>query len=148
MEEEKIDVALKTAKENGIRNIVALRGGEPIVRRQRLIGLMIWCTTDPPAGQEEWTATEGGFTCALDLVKYIRKEYDDFFCIAVSGTCLKGVFNSILCYDNDCAIIAKMVVGYPEGHPNAIKKVENEDTLTDAEKVLGEPSTGPSCFAL
>ena len=28
MEEEKIDVALKTAKAEGIRNIVALRGGK------------------------------------------------------------------------------------------------------------------------
>ena len=36
-------------QENGIRNIVALRG-------------------DPPAGTETWEATEGGFACALDLV--------------------------------------------------------------------------------
>ena len=34
----------------GVRNIVALRG-------------------DPPRGQEKWTATEGGFSSALDLVK-------------------------------------------------------------------------------
>eukprot|EP00730_Choanoeca_flexa_P017994 TRINITY_DN8723_c0_g1_i3.p1 TRINITY_DN8723_c0_g1~~TRINITY_DN8723_c0_g1_i3.p1 ORF type:complete len:195 (+),score=44.15 TRINITY_DN8723_c0_g1_i3:94-678(+) len=66
MPEEKIDVALKTAKEVGIRNIVALRG-------------------DPPAGEEEWKAVDGGYSCALDLVKHIRKEYDDYFCIAVSG---------------------------------------------------------------
>eukprot|EP00730_Choanoeca_flexa_P017996 TRINITY_DN8723_c0_g1_i4.p1 TRINITY_DN8723_c0_g1~~TRINITY_DN8723_c0_g1_i4.p1 ORF type:complete len:333 (+),score=121.96 TRINITY_DN8723_c0_g1_i4:94-1092(+) len=89
MPEEKIDVALKTAKEVGIRNIVALRG-------------------DPPAGEEEWKAVDGGYSCALDLVKHIRKEYDDYFCIAVSG--------------------------YPEGHPNAIKKVEDEAALSEAEK--------------
>ena len=35
---------------HGVRNIVALRG-------------------DPPRGQEKWTATEGGFSSALDLVK-------------------------------------------------------------------------------
>ena len=40
-------------KEYGISNILALRG-------------------DPPKGQETFTAVEGGFSCALDLVKYIR----------------------------------------------------------------------------
>ena len=74
-----IDEALKGAKEGGIRNIVALRG-------------------DPPKDQEDWKACESGFSCALDLVKYIRKEYDDYFCISVAG--------------------------YPEGHPNVIKPVE------------------------
>ena len=37
----------------GIQNILALRG-------------------DPPKGQENFEAVEGGFSCALDLVKYIR----------------------------------------------------------------------------
>ena len=89
MEVEKIEAALKGAKEAGIRNIVALRG-------------------DPPKGEEKWEATEGGFTCALDLVKYMRKEYDDYFCISVAG--------------------------YPEGHPNVIKKIDNPKMLTEAEK--------------
>ena len=40
-------------KEVGIQNILALRG-------------------DPPKGQENFEAVEGGFACALDLVKYIR----------------------------------------------------------------------------
>lgn len=40
-------------KEIGIQNILALRG-------------------DPPKGQENFEAVEGGFACALDLVKYIR----------------------------------------------------------------------------
>ena len=74
-----IDEALKGAKEGGIRNIVALRG-------------------DPPKGKEDWEACESGFSCALDLVKYIRKEYGDYFCISVAG--------------------------YPEGHPTVIKAVE------------------------
>ena len=40
-------------KEVGIQNILALRG-------------------DPPKGQDNFEAVEGGFACALDLVKYIR----------------------------------------------------------------------------
>jgi methylenetetrahydrofolate reductase (NADPH) len=81
--------ALKECYDGGIRNIVALRG-------------------DPPHGEDEWKASEGGFTCALDLVNYIRKEYGETFGIAVAG--------------------------YPEGHPNAITEVESMDGLTEAEK--------------
>ena len=69
---------LERAKAAGIRNIVALRG-------------------DPPRGQEKWEATDGGFACALDLIKYIRKTHGDYFCVS-------------------CA-------GYPEGHPDRIKPV-------------------------
>jgi methylenetetrahydrofolate reductase (NADPH) len=89
MPEELIAKALESAKSEGIRNIVALRG-------------------DPPKGQEEWKAAEGGFTCALDLVKHIRKHYGDYFCLSVAG--------------------------YPEGHPTVIKKVAQDEQLTDAEK--------------
>lgn len=81
--------ALTIAKENGIRNIVALRG-------------------DPPAGQEEWKAAEGGFTCALDLVEYIREHFGETFGISVAG--------------------------YPEGHPNAISEIEDPSTMTESEK--------------
>jgi 5,10-methylenetetrahydrofolate reductase len=35
--------------------------------------------SDPPKGEEDWQATEGGFQCALDLVNYIRAEYGDYF---------------------------------------------------------------------
>jgi methylenetetrahydrofolate reductase (NADPH) len=40
---------------------------------------------DPPAGQDEWTATEGGFVHGIDLVRHIRKHYGDYFEIAVAG---------------------------------------------------------------
>ncbi len=76
---ELITTALDGCKAAGITNIVALRG-------------------DAPKGQAEWTATEGGFTCALDLVRYMRKQYGDYFFITVAG--------------------------YPEGHPNAITRVD------------------------
>lgn len=80
--------ALQSAHDGGIRNLVALRG-------------------DPPAGETEWTATEGGFSCALDLVKFIREKFGDDFGIAVAG--------------------------YPEGHPNAISEVADPSTLSPAE---------------
>jgi methylenetetrahydrofolate reductase (NADPH) len=88
MDASKVDEALKGCKESGITNIVALRG-------------------DPPAGEEAWTATEGGFNCALDLVKHIRAEYGDYFCLSVAG--------------------------YPEGHPNSMTKVDDISTLTPSE---------------
>ena len=82
--------ALQTCKDNDVRNIVALRG-------------------DPPHGQEKWEATEGGFECALDLVKFIRREHGDYFCLSVAG--------------------------YPEGHPDKILPVTGGyDSLSEAEK--------------
>jgi methylenetetrahydrofolate reductase (NADPH) len=54
------------AKEHGCRNVLALRG-------------------DPPAGKDEWEAVEGGFVYGIDLVRHIRRHYDDYFDIAVAG---------------------------------------------------------------
>lgn len=89
--------ALETAKQNGILNIVALRG-------------------DPAAGQEEWKAADGGFTCALDLVEYIREYFGSGFGISVAG--------------------------YPEGHPNAISLVEDPSTMTESEKARSSTEGG------
>ena len=86
--------ALEMAKTNGIRNIVALRG-------------------DPPHGEDEWKAADGGFTCALDLVEYIREHFGETFGISVAG--------------------------YPEGHPNAISEMEDPSTMTATES--GRSST-------
>lgn len=72
---EKLEEALNKCKEYGIRNILALRG-------------------DPPHGQDKFTQVEGGFACALDLVRYIREKHGDYFSICVSG--------------------------YPEAHPDSI----------------------------
>ncbi|CAK4032720.1 Methylenetetrahydrofolate reductase 2 [Lecanosticta acicola] len=63
---EKIDDALKQAYNAGCTNILALRG-------------------DPPREQEKWEQTEGGFRYALDLIKYIKKQYGDHFDIGVAG---------------------------------------------------------------
>ncbi|PKY39789.1 methylenetetrahydrofolate reduct [Rhizophagus irregularis] len=61
-----IEKAMKEAKSAGIQNILALRG-------------------DPPRGQEYWTSCDSDFTHAIDLVRFIRKEYGDYFCIGVAG---------------------------------------------------------------
>ncbi len=84
-----IDEALAKAKEAGIHNILALRG-------------------DPPRG-EEWKEVEGGFAHASDLVRHIRKEYGDYFCIAVAG--------------------------YPETHTDAVSKEEDLKYLKEKVKI-------------
>eukprot|EP00891_Asterochloris_glomerata_P001320 jgi/Astpho2/1320/e_gw1.00024.9.1_t len=75
MPKEKLSDALEKVKESGIQNILALRG-------------------DPPKGQETFSAVEGGFSCALDLVKHIRAAFGDYFGITVAG--------------------------YPEAHPDVV----------------------------
>lgn len=60
-----IDDALEKAKKNGVRNILALRG-------------------DPPRTEEYWTPN-CDFNYAVDLVKYIKKQYGDYFCVGVAG---------------------------------------------------------------
>lgn len=82
--------ALIKCKAAGVRNIVALRG-------------------DPPRGSDKWEATDGGFACALDLVKMVRAKFGNYFTVSVAG--------------------------YPEGHPDAIDLVEGGfEKLSDSEK--------------
>jgi methylenetetrahydrofolate reductase (NADPH) len=66
----------------GIRNVLALRG-------------------DPPAGQSQFVATEGGFGYASDLVSYVKSRHD--FCVAVAG--------------------------YPEGHPQCLNRTRDMEHL-------------------
>ncbi|KAL4401820.1 methylenetetrahydrofolate reductase 1 [Malassezia pachydermatis] len=61
-----LDSALDGAKRFGIRNILALRG-------------------DPPRGEEYWVATDQRFQYASDLVRYIKEQHGDYFCIGVAG---------------------------------------------------------------
>lgn len=89
---DKVTSTLENCRAAGIMNIVALRG-------------------DPPLGETAWKVSEEGFTCALDLVQYIRKEHGDFFNISVAG--------------------------YPEGHPNSMTKLSDNsdnDKLSETEK--------------
>lgn len=62
---EVIDNALARAKSAGIRNILALRG-------------------DPPRTEEYWTPN-CDFNNAVDLVRYIKAQYGDYFCVGVAG---------------------------------------------------------------
>jgi methylenetetrahydrofolate reductase (NADPH) len=48
---------LDLMRDAGIENVLALRG-------------------DPPQGQDEWTATEGGLRYSRELIELIRSEYD------------------------------------------------------------------------
>jgi len=66
----------------GIRNVLALRG-------------------DPPAGQTQFVATEGGFANADSLVKFVKSRHD--FCIGVAG--------------------------YPEGHPQCLNRIRDLEHL-------------------
>lgn len=92
MDVQLIDRALVLCKAHGIRNIVALRG-------------------DPPAGKENWKETKGGFSCALDLVRYIRQVYGKYFGVSVAG--------------------------YPEGHPSRITRVNEDDGPLLTEEEVG-----------
>jgi len=68
-----IDEALEQAKVLGIRNILALRGDAPRSEEYR------------EEGQSPEDDSNKDFTWAIDLVKYIRKQYGNYFCIGVAG---------------------------------------------------------------
>ncbi|KAI5365219.1 Putative methylenetetrahydrofolate reductase, FAD-linked oxidoreductase [Septoria linicola] len=70
-----IDEALEQAKVLGIRNILALRGDPPRSDEYRDDSLL-------DAGEDD---SNKEFTWAVDLVRYIRKQYGDYFCIGVAG---------------------------------------------------------------
>jgi len=59
---------LDTMRDAGIDNVLALRG-------------------DPPPGQDQWTATEGGLSYSRELIELIRDEYD----FAIGAACFPEV---------------------------------------------------------
>lgn len=89
-----IDDALLHAKNAGIRNILALRG-------------------DPPRTQEYWTP-DCDFTSAAHLVRYIKQQYGDYFCIGVAG--------------------------YPEGHVEGV--CDTQDTAKDLPYLIEKVEAG------
>ena len=66
MQVSSIKKVLIEAEENGLSNILALRG-------------------DPPEGSSTWDQHEDGFRYSVDLVRYIRKEFGNHFCLGVGG---------------------------------------------------------------
>src|SRR3954453_8795288 len=83
---DELHAVLDDLRAGGIENVIALRG-------------------DPPRGETEWRAAEGGLRYSSELTKLIADEYD--FCIA--GAC------------------------YPETHPQASSR--EDDLLRAKEKV-------------
>ncbi|KAK4565965.1 methylenetetrahydrofolate reductase 1 [Recurvomyces mirabilis] len=70
-----VDDALEQAKGLGVRNILALRGDPPRSEEYR-------DETNPLCEEDD---SNKDFTWAVDLVRYIRKQYGDYFCIGVAG---------------------------------------------------------------
>lgn len=70
-----VDQALEDAKALGIRNILALRGDPPRSEEYREVDEKGQVA---PAMEEE-------FEWAVDLVRYIRKQYGGYFCIGVAA---------------------------------------------------------------
>jgi methylenetetrahydrofolate reductase (NADPH) len=54
---DELRTTLGRMRDAGIENVLALRG-------------------DPPAGEDEWTATEGGLSYSRELIELIRGDYD------------------------------------------------------------------------
>lgn len=81
-----LDTRLQEAKDRGIQNILALRGGTP--HQVNLAHRCLIQRTDPPRGSEEWLPIDPNFVHGVDLVKYIRSnpEYSPHFCVGVAGT--------------------------------------------------------------
>jgi methylenetetrahydrofolate reductase (NADPH) len=65
---EELRAMLDTMRDAGIENVLALRG-------------------DPPEGQTEWTATDGGLRYSRELIELIRDEYD----FAIGAACFPEV---------------------------------------------------------
>src|SRR5215216_7767256 len=77
---------LDTMREAGIENVLALRG-------------------DPPRGQTEWTATEGGLRYSRELIEMIRDEYD----FAIGAACFPEVHIHAADADSDLRYLKEKV---------------------------------------
>ncbi|KAL8646774.1 MAG: hypothetical protein Q9226_006716, partial [Calogaya cf. arnoldii] len=78
MKRKVVDEALQEAKIIGVRNILALRGDPPRDEEYRLY-------TKDGEEEEEVKENNDDFVWAADLVRYIRREHGDFFCIGVAA---------------------------------------------------------------
>lgn len=74
MTKKDLQIFLDNCKDLGIRNILAIRG-------------------DPPRGYDSWVAVDDDLQHSADLVRFIRKEYGEYFSIFV-GAYPEGHHNS------------------------------------------------------
>lgn len=105
-----IDEALEEAKALGIRNILALRGDLPRSEEYRLND-----GTIEEGGKGEDGDSNEDFTWAIDLVRYIRRMYGDYFCVGVAA--------------------------YPEGHADE-SYPEVQDPLHDLQHLVEKVQAG------
>jgi methylenetetrahydrofolate reductase (NADPH) len=98
-----VDDALEQAKALGIRNILALRGDAPRSEEYR--------NEERPEEED----SNKDFTWAIDLVRYIRKQYGDYFCIGVAA--------------------------YPEGHSDQ-SHPQDQDPLFDLPYLVEKTKAG------
>src|SRR5215208_4424492 len=77
---------LDTMRDAGLENVLALRG-------------------DPPQGQTEWTATEGGLRYSRELIELIRDEYD----FAIGAACFPEVHIHAADADSDLRYLKEKV---------------------------------------
>lgn len=76
MSQKLIDEALEECREVGIRNILALRGDPPREEYKDPVS---------DSSPKRTSAEEEEFVWAIDLVRYIRRKYGDYFCIGIAG---------------------------------------------------------------
>ncbi|KAL2062718.1 hypothetical protein VTL71DRAFT_5790 [Oculimacula yallundae] len=81
-----VDRALEDAKALGVRNILALRGDPPRGEEYRDANVEVDGNTNGNGENGEGNGEEEEeFEWAVDLVRYIRKQYGDYFCIGVAA---------------------------------------------------------------
>jgi len=75
---------LHDAKAVGVRNILALRGGYIILKIEIQTNKQTNKKQDPPM-KDIYETTDTTFQHAIDLVRFIKKNFGDYFSIAVAG---------------------------------------------------------------
>ena len=98
-----IQNSIQTAVQHDVVNIFALRGDPPV--------------NADGSHSSTFVPIKDGFTCALDLVKFIRH----------SDTKFDGI-------TDNTTQIGVGVAGYPEGHPVAITVVDDVSTMSESEQ--------------
>jgi methylenetetrahydrofolate reductase (NADPH) len=103
-----IDEALEEAKALGIKNILALRGDPP--RSEE------YMDNGAETNGHSSVDSNAEFTWAVDLVRYIKKQHGDYFCIGVAA--------------------------YPEGHSDATSTPEHQSPEHDLPYLIEKTKAG------